>query len=85
MKNFASVSALLLCLLLFVLTSNAFAHDGSWGDPNAPFELDWVGDSQTLDLDHEDEDPWKGYATTWIKNICGEDWGDLHLEIRDIG
>jgi hypothetical protein len=85
MKNLASVLTLLFCLLLFVLTSNVFAHDGEWGDVNNPMEIDWVGDSQTLDLDHEDEDPFKGYATLWVWNACGEDWGDFHLSIHDIG
>ena len=87
MKGFASVSTLLFCLLLFVLTSNAFADDGEFGDINTPLEIDWVGDSQTLDLDHEDADPWKGYATIWVWNACGtgEDWGDFHLVINNLG
>jgi hypothetical protein len=81
MKKFASVFAF-LCCLLFLLTSNAFAHDGEWGDANNPIEIDWVGDSQTLDLDHEDDEDWKGWATIWVWNACGQDWGDFHLQIK---
>jgi hypothetical protein len=85
MKNFASICAFLFCLLLFVSTPSAFAHDEEFGDEDNPYEIDWVGSSQTLDLDHNDMDPWKGWATIYMINICGEDWGDFHLEVRDIG
>ncbi len=91
MKNFTFVSAFLFCLLLFVLTSNAFADDGEWGDINTPLEVDWYGDfgiDDTLELDHEDGgelgDEWMGWATIWVWNACGEDedWGDFHLKIK---
>jgi len=84
MSRSISVVALLCCFTLFFLTSNVFADDGSWGDPNAPLDIDWVGDSETLDLDHEDGDDWKGWATVWVANICGEDWGDFHFQIKSI-
>ncbi len=73
--------AFLFCSLLFFVSS-VFAHDGEWGDVNDPMEIDWVGDSQTLDLEHEDADPWKGWASLIVWNICGEDWGDFHLKIK---
>jgi hypothetical protein len=85
MRKFTSVFTFLFCLLLFVLTSNAFAHDGEWGSEESPLNVNWVGDGQTLDLDHNDMDPWKGWATIYMMNICGQEWGDFHLTIHDIG
>ena len=46
-------------------------------------DVDWIGDSYTLDLDHEDAADWKGWATIWVKNICGAAWGDYHFQIKD--
>lgn len=75
--------AFLFCSLLFFVSS-VFAHDGAWGDVNDPLAIDWIGDSQTLDLEHQDADPWKGWASLIVWNICGDDWGDFHLKIKGI-
>ena len=72
-----------LCgLSLFIFTTVAFAHDGYWGDANVPLEIDWIGSTSELDLNHDDANDWKGYATLTVKNVCGEDWGDFHLKLR---
>jgi hypothetical protein len=75
----------IIALILFGgLTSRVLAHDGEWGDANNPMEIDWIGDIATLDLDHQDADPWKGWGSVWVANICGEDWGDFHFQIKSI-
>jgi hypothetical protein len=67
---------------LFLVTSGAFAHDGAWGDENEPLDIGWIGGSSELELDHNDADPFKGWATLTVRNVCGEDWGDFHLKLR---
>jgi hypothetical protein len=83
-KKFGYLSAFIFCFLLFLPSSVTLAHDGTWGTETDPCEIDWIGDSSELDLMHEDDDPWKGWAGLWVWNICGEDWGDFHLKIRGI-
>ncbi|MFA5239074.1 MAG: PEP-CTERM sorting domain-containing protein [Phycisphaerae bacterium] len=76
---------LLTVLILFTgFTSRVSADDGEWGSEVSPIDVNWIGDDFYLDLDHEDADPWKGWGTIWLKNICGEDWGDFHFQIKSI-
>ncbi len=81
MKKFRFFFAFLVALTFFSFTQYASAHDGQWGTDDSPLVVDWVGDSSSLDLTHVDADPYKGWATLYLKNICGADWGDFHLKI----
>jgi hypothetical protein len=79
MKKPAFIFISVFCFVLFLgAVSRVFAHDGQWGDANNPMDLTW----DVLDLDHNDADPFKGWATLWVKNICDGDWGDFHLKIK---
>jgi hypothetical protein len=80
-KKFTWGVALLFCSILFFVTSGAFAHDGAWGSDDDPCLIDWIGPTTELDLNHEDLDPFKGWATLTVKNVCGADWGDFHLRL----
>ena len=84
MRRTTFAVASLGCLLLFFLTSVTFAHDGEFGDFNSPIEIDWIGSVSEVNEIHNDEDPFKGWATLWVINMCGEneDWGDFHLKLR---
>ena len=76
---------LVISLILSIgITSRTLADDGEWGSEASPIDVDWIGDIVSLELDHEDADPWKGWGTIWLKNICGEDWGDFHFQIKSI-
>ncbi|MGB8225331.1 MAG: PEP-CTERM sorting domain-containing protein [Sedimentisphaerales bacterium] len=73
--------AFLFGFSLFIFTTVVYAHDGSWGTEEDPLDIDWIGSGSELPLDHNDADPFKGYATLTVRNICGEDWGDFHLRL----
>jgi hypothetical protein len=73
--------AFLCSISLFIFTTVVFAHDGSWGDPNEPLDIDWIGPTTELELNHDDAYDWKGWATLILRNKCGVDWGDLHLKL----
>jgi hypothetical protein len=85
MKKFGYYLAFIISFLLFSFTSDALGHDDTWGTETDPCEIDWMGDAFELDLLHEDADPWKGWAGVWLWNLCGDDWGDFHLKIREWG
>lgn len=86
MRAVTSWSAILSGLLILFLVSTSFAHDGEWGDFNSPMQIDWVGAVSEVNLIHNDDDPYKGWATLWVKNICSsEDWGDFHLKLKGWG
>jgi len=55
----------------------ALAHDG-YIDTE-------FGDWSSKTFVHEDEDEWKGYVFITLMNTGTEAWGDLHLEIVDVG
>jgi hypothetical protein len=83
MKRLAPGIAILGCLLLCFFISSAYAHDGQWGDFNTPIGIDWVGSVSEVNLVHNDQTPFKGWATIWVKNICSsDDWGDFHLKLK---
>ena len=85
MKKFGFFTAFIISIFLCSFASDVLAHDGEWGTESDPCVIDWMGDSFELDLLHEDDDPWKGWAGVWLWNACGEDWGDFHLTIREWG
>lgn len=64
---------LLSALALTLLASAAMAHDGS-------FEWTFTSwDQQSSN--HNDADPWKGYATITVYNSSTNYWGDFHFQI----
>ena len=79
MKTFRFISVLVLFASLLMITSDAFADDGSWG----PFDVDWIGDGVVLEVAHEDADPFKGNATLTVTNTGTEPWGDFHFGFYD--
>ncbi len=79
-----SVLLIITLILLAGFASRVSADDGEWGDINTPAEVDWIGDVATLNFDHEDANDWKGWGGMWMKNICGEPWGDFHFQITSI-
>jgi hypothetical protein len=82
-RSFTSGTAALGCFLFCLLVSISFAHDGEFGDIDNPYEIDWIGPVSEVNLVHEDDDPYKGWATIWVKNICStEDWGDFHMKLK---
>ena len=81
MKRSIAGLAVLGCISLILLSTTAFAHDGEWGDANNPTEFTDLGTTGELDFIHEDQDPFKGWATIWFLNLCGDDWGDFHLKL----
>jgi hypothetical protein len=82
MKAFKFSFALLVLLSLFPVMQNSFAHDGAWGADEDPLVYDWIGNGSTMDLEHVDADPWKGWASFTLKNWCGQAWGDFHFKIK---
>ena len=79
MKGLRFSLAFVVSLTLFSFTQYTFAHDGQWGDDTNPIVIADI--STNLDLVHVDADPFKGWATLYLKNTCGGDWGDFHLKI----
>ena len=75
--------AIIGCIIISLFTQSVFADDGFWGSEETPLEIDWVGSGTELDLTHVDADPWKGWAWLYVKNWCGEDWGDFHLRVKE--
>ena len=70
-------SAFLLVILLFFVAKPVFAHDGS-GDVNF---ISW----DSILFGHDDDDPFKGWATLTVTNSMTEQWGDFHFEIYEMG
>jgi len=84
MRAVTSGIAFLICFLLCFFISSAYAHDGEFGSEENPIQIDWIGPVSEVNEIHNDQDPFKGWATLWVKNICGpdEDWGDFHLKLK---
>ena len=76
-------SILFCAFLFFGVAGLVYADDGSWGTVGDPCEISWIGDGFTLDLDHEDSSPFKGWATLTVKNTGTQDWGDFHFGFYD--
>ena len=47
-------------------------------------EFSGVGLSFQQEFEHEDDDPWKGWAGVTVKNTGTEAWGDFHFEIFQV-
>lgn len=76
MKRSALILISVFCLAFFLGTSSrVFAHDESW-------EIEIVN-WDPCTLGHDDEDPWKGWATLTVTNSMLDDWGDFHFEIYE--
>lgn len=74
---------LFCCLLFLYFIPLTLAHDGEFGSETNPIEIDWIGPVSEVNEIHIDEDPFKGWSTLWVKNICStEDWGDFHLKLK---
>ena len=63
------------CALLFVGTSAALAHNGSWTGDLA------IGD--LMQVTHNDLDPFKGWFSVTATNTGNQPWGDFHFGIFD--
>jgi hypothetical protein len=81
MKALKLAAAILVGSLLFLFTSSAFAHDGTWGSQDDPCAFDTLGSSGEEYFRHVDATPYKGWAKIWFLNLCGDDWGDFHLQV----
>jgi hypothetical protein len=67
---------------VYFICGSAFGHLLEIGDYNSstPFELvDWTEQQ----FEHQDEDPFKGWAFVYVKNTSQTAWGDFHFEIYD--
>ena len=84
MKRFKLCLVFIVALSLFSFARYVSADDGQWGTDANPLTIDWIGDGSTLDETHNDADPFKGWATFYLKNICGIGWGDFHLKVTGI-
>jgi hypothetical protein len=68
---------------LFLFTSRVFAHDGDIGSETTPIDIDTMSIEEDIGQ-HEDAEPWKGWANIYVKNICSQDWGDFHFHIYNL-
>ena len=76
MKRLALIFISVFCLAFFLGTSSrVFAHDGSWDI----YIISW----DPCTAGHDDQDPWKGWATLTVTNTMLDDWGDFHFEIYE--
>ena len=71
-------------LLFFVscvglATGAAYAHDESWSG-----DIDGIGPSALIELQHPDQSPWAGWFTITATNTGTEPWGDFHFEIFEV-
>ena len=82
MKLLKLIFAVVCSVTLLSWNQSVLADDGQWGTEDSPLIVDWIGSGSELDLEHFDADPWKGWATLYVKNWCGADWGDFHLKIN---
>jgi len=72
------------CLAVFsivVLSSPVFAHDFSLV---VGIDMDSVNSTAPFTSDHEDADPFKGWANITVTNTGTEPWGDFHFEIFQV-
>jgi len=66
-----------------VMSFQVLAHPGSMGTPEDPVLIDWVGDISVVEALHNDQDPYKGTFTIYVKNTGTKCWGDFHFKIID--
>ncbi len=74
-----------LCLGLAMISSPAFADDGSVGTLAVPYELDYVGNVDLEEVIHEEgltnPGEFKGWFNLTVKNTCTAEWGDFHFQL----
>jgi len=68
-----------------VLNFQVFADDALIGGPadEDHVEINWIGDISVIQVPHDDDIPYKGSVTAYVKNTGTENWGDFHFEIYD--
>ena len=80
MKWMASLTVACVGLLLAIgVPSAAWAHSFSYSTV-----LGCTGFDCAVSLDHEDSNPFKGWANITIQNTGTEVWGDFHFEIFEV-
>lgn len=71
--------SLLLCTLIaLVCAGAALADDLYIGSEQNPVE---IGDWSAQTFNHQDADPFKGWAYVFVKNTSLDPWGDFHFKI----
>ena len=71
------LSAFLFCFSLLLFTSSVFADD-----VNLTFDMELTGPPKAFD--HEEAEPFKGWANITVTNTGTEAWGDFHFEIYEV-
>jgi hypothetical protein len=66
-------------LAFFLGTAPAWGHDFTYST-----DISCLGPDCAVSLDHEEADPFKGWATITVQNSGTEAWGDFHLEIFQV-
>lgn len=68
----------LLAILMLALASPVLADDAYIGSPGNPVEFnDWTAQL----FNHNDNEPFKGWAYVFVKNTSQTPWGDFHFKI----
>ena len=68
--------SLLIAIFSICLVSTSFAHYELFVE--STMEL-----SESIDLVHNDADPWKGWIDVTVTNTGTDPWGDFHFELKD--
>lgn len=68
---------MLFSFLLFVLCGVSLAHDQT-----VSMSLDGIGQGAEVQVDHNDQAPWKGTFTLTVTNTGTQPWGDFHFRIN---
>ena len=79
MKRLTRLALFLTPLALFLGTAPAWGHSFSYST-----DVSCVGSGCAVFLDHEEADPFKGWANITVTNTGTEAWGDFHLEIFQV-
>jgi len=79
MKRLARLALFLTPLALFLGTAPAWGHDFSYST-----DISCLGPACAISLDHEEADPFKGWANITVQNSGTEAWGDFHFEIFQV-
>lgn len=82
MKSISVAVILLAAFWLLSAGSPVFAHNGDIGSESDPIQIDVMTDADIGS--HTDAYDWKGWATIYLKNICGQDWGDFHFRVYSL-
>lgn len=77
-----SLSFSLLCAASLLLPRLGLAHDATHPDIIA---FSRVGSYYKQEINHNDQDPFKGWFTVSVKNSGNEAWGDFHFQLFKVG